>query len=132
MGGTSPQAQLQSMQFNSGNPNEVIGGLSIQYSIPYLQAQIKDYGLPEPLAHLIPLVEFGYVSSTNSPSNVSASWTAAPGVIYLRTWYQVGLEAMIPLNKAAGTNVGFTVQLHVFLDDLYPNSIGAPLVRWLQ
>ena len=130
--GTSAQSQLQSMQFNSGNPNEVIGGLSIQYSIPYLQAQVKDYGLPEPLAHLIPLVEFGYVSSTNAPSNVSTSWTAAPGVIYLRTWYQVGLEALVPLNKAAGTNVGFTVQLHVFLDDLYPNSIGAPLVRWLQ
>ncbi len=130
--GLSPQSQLQSFQFSNGNPNEVIGGLSIQYSVPYLQSQIKDYGLPEPLAHLIPLVEVTYQSGTTSPNNVPAAWTVAPGVIYLRTWYQVGLEALIPANKAAGTNVGFTLQLHVFLDDLYPNSIGAPLVRWLQ
>jgi hypothetical protein len=124
--------KYESAQFNNGNPNEVVGGLSIQYSVPFLQAQIKDYGLPEPLAHLIPLVEIGYVSSASGPSNVPTQWTVAPGVIYLRTWYQVGVEALIPANRAAGTNVGFTVQFHVFLDDLYPNSIGAPLVRWLQ
>jgi hypothetical protein len=118
--------------FNTGNANQVIGGLSIQYSIPFLQAQIKDYGLPEPIAHLIPLVEIGYTSTTTSPSNAPTSWTIAPGVIYLRTWYQVGLEALIPANKAAGTNVGFIVQFHMFLDDLYPHGIGAPLVEYFQ
>jgi hypothetical protein len=123
---------MASPQFNSGNPNQVIGGLSVQYSIPFLQAQIKDYGLPEPLAHLIPLVEIGYTSSTTSPSNAPTTWTIAPGVIYLRTWYQVGLEALIPANKAAGTNVGFVVQFHVFLDDLYPHGIGAPLVDYFK
>jgi hypothetical protein len=38
----------------------------------------------------------------------------------------------VPLNKAAGTNVGVTVQLHVFLDDLYPRGIGAPLLSYFQ
>jgi hypothetical protein len=121
-----------SLQFNTGNPNQVVAGLSIQYSIPFLQAQIKDYGLPEPIAHLIPLVEFSYTSGITAPNNVPASWTAAPGVIYLRTWYQVGLEALVPMNKAAGTNVGFIVQFHVFIDDLYPHGIGAPLVEWFE
>ncbi len=133
MTGTPPMAGgPMSLQFNTGNPNQVVAGLSIQYSIPFLQAQIKDYGLPEPFAHLIPLVEFTYTSGTTAPNNVPAAWTAAPGVIYLRTWFQVGLEALVPMNKAAGTNVGFIVQFHVFIDDLYPHGIGAPLVDWFE
>jgi hypothetical protein len=119
-------------QPNTGNPNQWIGGLSLQYSIPYLQAQIKDYGLPEPFAHLIPLVEIGWTSPATSPGNSPTTWTIAPGVIYLRTWYQVGLEALIPANKAAGTNVGFVFQVHVFLDDLYPHGIGAPLLEMFR
>jgi hypothetical protein len=125
---TSPPA----LGNNNGNPNQWIGAFSVQYSIPYLQNQIKDFGLPEPFAHLIPLVEFNWVSSTSSPSNVPTAWTAAPGVIYLRSWYQIGLEALIPLNKAAGTNVGAIVQVHFFIDDLYPDTIGAPLARYFE
>ena len=113
---------------NNGYSNQWIGGMSLQYSIPYLQAQIKDYGLPEPISHLIPLVELDWTSPASSPSESPTTWTAAPGFIYLRTWYQVGVEALIPLNKAAGTNVGAVVQFHVFLDDLYPHGIGAPLL----
>ncbi len=119
---------LTSLQFNSGNPNAVIGAFSVQYSIPFLQAQVEDYGLPEPLAHLIPLVEVSATAETSRPRDTANTWTIAPGVIYLRTWYQVGLEALIPANKASGTNVGFIFQIHVFLDDLYPHGIGAPLL----
>ncbi len=119
---------LTSLQFNSGNPNAVIGAFSVQYSIPFLQAQIKDYGLPEPLAHLIPIVEVSATAETSRPRDSANTWTIAPGVIYLRTWYQIGLEALIPANKASGTNVGVIFQVHVFLDDLYPRGIGAPLL----
>jgi len=113
---------------NLGSTNQLFGSFSIQYSIPYLQTQIKDYGLPEPLAHLIPVAEFDWTSPTTNNGNAPTTWVVAPGVIYLRTWYQIGVEALIPLNKAAGSNVGAIVQLHVFLDDLYPHSIGAPLL----
>ena len=127
---TDPATGMVSVGSNNGNSNQWIGAFSIQYSIPYLQNTIKDFGLPEPIAHLIPLVEVDWTSPSSSPSDTPTTWTAAPGVIYLRSWYQVGLEALVPLNKAAGTNVGFIVQFHVFIDDLYPNSIGAPLLRF--
>ena len=39
------------------------GGLSLQYSIPYLKSQIHDYGLPPVLANLTPLVELGWTSA---------------------------------------------------------------------
>ncbi len=118
---------LTTLQSNAGNPNAVVGAFSVQYSIPFLQAQIRDYGLPEPIAHLIPLVEVSATAATSRPRDSANTWTIAPGVIYLRTWYQVGLEALIPANKASGTNVGAIFQVHVFLDDLYPHGIGAPL-----
>ena len=120
---------LISTQFNNGNPNQWVGGVSIQYSIPYLESQVKDHGLPSLFKHLIPLVEITYTSPTTSPGNTPTTWTIAPGVIYLTHWYQVGIEALIPANKAAGTNVGGIVQFHLFLDDLFPHSLGAPLFR---
>ncbi len=120
---------LSTLQFGTGNTNQVIGAFSVQYSIPFLQAQIKDYDLPEPIAHLIPLVEVSATAATSRPRDTVNTWTVAAGAIYLRTWYQVGLEALIPANKASGTNVGVIFQVHVFLDDLYPHGIGAPLLR---
>ena len=112
---------------NNGYANSWAGAFSVQYSIPYLQNQIKDFGLPEPFAHLVPVAEFTWTSTAKSSGGDPTSWTLAPGFIYLRTWYQVGVEALIPFSKAAGTNVGVVAQFHIFLDDLYPHGIGAPL-----
>jgi hypothetical protein len=40
----------------------------------------------------------------------------------------VGVELLIPANRAAGTNVGVIAQFHMFLDDLLPGSVlGRPL-----
>lgn len=128
----NPSTGLAAARTNSGNTNQWIGGASLQYSIPYLQNTIKDYGLPEPFSHLIPLVELDWTSPTQSGGNAPTSFTLAPGVIYLRSWYQIGIEALVPLNRAAGSNVGAIVQLHVFLDDLYPRGIGAPLLDLLR
>ena len=123
---------LTSSRTNNGAANQWIGGMSVQYSIPYLQNQVKEFGLPEPFAHLVPLAEFTWTSPTTSGGSSPTTWSVAPGFIYLRSWYQVGVEALIPLNKAAGTNVGVVVQFHVFLDDLYPHGIGAPLFELLR
>jgi hypothetical protein len=129
---TDPVTGVVSTSANNGYANAWAGSFSIQYSIPYLQNQIKDFGLPEPLAHMIPLAEFNWTSTSGGSGGSPTSWQLAPGFIYLRSWYQVGVEALVPLNKAAGTNVGVTVQLHVFLDDLYPRGLGAPLLSYFQ
>ena len=41
---------------------------------------------------------------------------------------QLGLEAVIPINRASGRGVGVQAQLHFFLDDLFPNTLGKPLI----
>jgi hypothetical protein len=124
-----PDSGLISSQFNNGSNNAWNGGMSIQYSIPYLQSQVKDYGLPNFIGNLVPLVEVTWSSPASTPSAQGTTWTVAPGVLYMAQWGEVGLEALIPVNKAAGTNVGVAALFHIFFDDLYPNSLGKPLFQ---
>ena len=124
---TDPDSGLIATQFNNGSNNALFGGVSVQYSIPYLQSQVKDYGLPNFIGNLVPVVEVTWSSPTSSPSNQGTTWTVAPGVIYMAQWGEVGVEALIPANRAAGTTVGVAALVHLFFDDLYPNSIGKPI-----
>ncbi len=123
-----PDRRLDSTLDNNGVPASVTGGLSIQYSVPYLQSQVRAFALPDFVSRLIPLVETTWYSPTQRPaSGLPMTLTIAPGVIYMADSYQVGLEALIPGNRAAGPHVGATAQLHFFFDDLFPDSIGRPL-----
>ncbi len=117
-------------QFNNGYANRWSGGLSVQYSLPYLNSQIRDTGMARFFKHLVPLVEVAWSSPASSPSNEPTQITVAPGVIWIGRAMQVGLEALIPGNRATGTNVGALLQIHLFLDDLLPNSLGKPIADW--
>ena len=129
---TDPDTGLMSLQYNNGNPNSWFGGVSVQYSLPYLQSQVMDYGLPPVLGRLTPIVEITWSSPATKPNTQGTTWTVAPGVLYSGDWYQFGIEALIPANRAAGTNVGVIAQFHVFLDDLFPNTLGKPVVEWFR
>jgi hypothetical protein len=116
---------------NNGAPNQWTGGLSLQYSIRYLSSQVKDYGLPEFINRLTPLVEVAWTSPASQPNNgLQTEYLIAPGVNYTAQYYAVGLEALIPGNKATGSHVGFIAQFHLYFDDLFPASLGKPIVNW--
>ncbi len=116
-------------QFNNGANNAWAGGFSVQYSLPYLQSQVRDIGLPGFLGDLIPLIEVTWSSPASSPSAKGTTWTVAPGVAYLTGWGEIGLEALIPANKAAGSTVGAAALVHFFFDDLFPTSLGKPIFQ---
>ena len=120
---------IAAQQFNTGYANRWTGGLSLQYSLPYLQSQVKDYGWPGFFNRLIPLVELAWSSPAAQPSDLGTQVVFAPGVIYMADTYQIGLEALIPGNRASGSNVGVIGQLHLFFDDLFPTSLGKPLIN---
>ena len=44
------------------------------------------------------------------------------------SYYQVGFEAIIPVNRDSGTGVGFLGQFHLYLDDIFPKTYGQPLI----
>ena len=99
---------------------------SLQYSMPYLQQHVRALNLPAFMGRVIPLVEFSY----SSPDHGTPTGTIAPGLLYESDTWQLGAEALIPANTAARQKqgAGFIVQVHFFLDDLLPKSLGAPLI----
>lgn len=120
-----------STQDNQGGQNGVDAAISIQYSMPYLQSQVKDLGLPDFFNHLVPLVELTWSVPTGGVMFPSpTTFTVAPGVIYMADSWQFGVEALIPGNTAAGTHVGVIAMFHLFFDDIFPNSLGKPLIDW--
>ena len=114
---------------NAFIPQQLVYGASLQYSMPYLKSEIVDLGLPDFINHLIPIVEVSLTTpvSNNFGNPYTTTGTVNPGFIYIGGTYQVGLEAMIPVNRASGTGVGVLGQLHLYLDDMFPSTIGQPL-----
>ena len=108
-------------------PNSLGWGLTLQYSIPYLQQQVKDLGLPQPFANLIPVVEFPMSTCTAGACAGQTTGTINPGLIWLNRYGQFGVEAQIPVNSRTGTHTGILVQAHIYFDDIFPNSVGKPL-----
>lgn len=111
------------------NPRVLVWGGSLQYSFPYLKSAVVDLGLPDFVNHLIPIVEFSLqtpVANTLTSGTVTTG-TINPGVIWTGKYFQVGVEALIPVNRQSGSNVGAIAQLHFYLDDIFPNSIGRPI-----
>ena len=51
----------------------------------------------------------------------------ATGLIYVSNTFQFAVEALIPINRLSGSNVGVVAQLHLYLDDLDPRGIGKPI-----
>ena len=111
------------------HPRVLQWGATLQYSMPYLKSAVIDLGLPDFFNHLIPLVEASMqtpVSNTFSSGTVTTG-TVNPGVIWVGNTFQVAVEAIIPINRQSGTSVGVIGQIHFFLDDIFPNSLGKPI-----
>ena len=126
------QIPTRNFDVDSGSfiPQVLVYGASIQYSMPYLKSEIRDYQLPDFINHLIPIVEFQM--STPAENNFGNSFvttgTINPGVIWVGSYFQVGLEAQVPVNAQSGHGIGVLGQLHLYLDDMFPTTIGRPLL----
>ena len=112
---------------SSPNPDTLQWGFALEYSLIYLQQHVKDIGLKAPFGGLIPLVEFSMSTPLNRGVNELTTGTINPGVIWSGQYYQVGVEAIIPVNAHTGHNVGVIAQVHFYLDDLLPKIFGKPL-----
>ena len=111
------------------NPRVLNWGATIQYSMPYLKSVVVDLGLPDFINHLIPLVEATLQTpvANTLTSGTTTTGTINPGVIWVGNTFQFAVEALIPINRQSGTNVGMIAQLHLYLDDIDPRGIGRPI-----
>jgi hypothetical protein len=111
------------------HPHVLRTDFAIEYSLPYLQSFVKDMGLTAPFNRLIPVVEFAFQTPIDRGQRGQTTGTINPGVIWAGQHFQLAAEAIIPANARTGHDVGAVIQLHFFLDDLFPNSIGKPIFR---
>ena len=103
------------------NPHVMQWGFTVQYNLQYLQSYVRDIGLPAPFNRMIPLVEMAFQTPLDGPVSGKTTGSVYPGVIWFGRYIQLGLEAIVPINKASGKIVGVIGQIHFYLDDIAPN-----------
>jgi hypothetical protein len=111
------------------NPQTLVWGGSLQYSMPYLKSNVVDLGISEFFNRMMFIVEASMQTpiANAQDSGILTTGTINPGIIWIGRYYQFGVEAVIPINAQSGADVGVIAQLHIYLDDLFPGSIGKPL-----
>jgi len=111
------------------NPIALSYGFAIQYNLQYLQSFVKDVGLSTPFNRMIVLVEFPFETCLDRGCDGETTGFVNPGIIWFGKYIQLGAEVQIPINDRSGENVGVLTIVHFFIDDLFPNSFGRPILR---
>ena len=108
-------------------PDLAVGGLTLQYSIPYLQSKVQSFDLPDIIRSLTQMTEFVFSAPAGKSFDARTKALFGPGVSYAGEGWELAVEALVPMTRATGRGVGFTAQLHLSLDFLAPDTIGKPL-----
>src|SRR2546430_1498447 len=80
-------------------------GVAIEYSNFYLRANVHDFGLPEWVNRLTPLVEFNFVTPVTDRYGGEKGGTINPRVIWSGPTMQIGSQAGNPATKDNGKKV---------------------------
>lgn len=113
-------------------PTVLTYGATLQYSLLYANSFV--YEVPDLFKRLIPAFE-GVFSSpvSNIGPSVPGNWihtttgVVGPSLYYIGQYFEVGVMAQFPVNRASGKHVGAVAVLDFFLDDILPDSLGKPL-----
>jgi hypothetical protein len=111
------------------NPTMLTWAFTVQYSLMYLQSAVKDVGLGAPFSRLVALVELPLQTCLDADCKGRTTGTVNPGIAWIGKSLELGAAAEIPMSSQTGTGVGVFLLLHLFLDDLFPRSIGRPIFQ---
>jgi hypothetical protein len=108
-------------------PDQIAAGLAIEYSLRYLEGNVAYVGLPSFIGRLTPLVEVKLATPTGTSFGTPTTGIIAPGLIYSQNGIDFGVEALVPMTRQSGTNVGFIASLHVPFESFLPAVASKPL-----
>ena len=100
--------------------------VAIEYSIPYLQQAVHDFGLAWPLSNFIGDAEFNFEHGVNGEEQGRSKVFVTPGFVYMDRWVELGVAGRFPLNQAANDELDWGV---IFIVDLFIDDI-LPRTRW--
>ena len=110
------------------NPNNFNYGFAFEYSLAYLQYHVKDVGLRPPFNQLIPLVEVAFSTPLNRGTpRARRPARSSPGSSGRGSISRSAPKRSSRRPARPATAMAALVQLHFYLDDIFPNSFGRPL-----
>lgn len=109
------------------NPTTLTWAFSLQYSLIYLQSFVKDIGLGDPIKRMILVTEFPMETCMSAECKGQITGTINPGIVWAGKFMELGIAAQIPVNSRSGSSVGVLGLFHLFIDDLFPKSLGGPI-----
>ena len=118
-GGVDPTTGIRDVDVDR-NAVALETNFALEYSLIYLQSQVRNIGLGKPFNRMIPLVEAVVTTPLDRGQGGQTTASINPGVIWSGSVCQLGVEALVPVNGRSGSKVGVLVQFHIYLDDLLP------------
>jgi hypothetical protein len=112
------------------NSSSLNWGFTVQYSLPYYNSHIAEID-NDVFKHIVAVTEFTFsrpIANFTPGSNLTTG-TIQPGLIYISDTWQIAAEAIIPINGSSGKGIGAVAELHFFLDDIFPDSLGRPIFQ---
>jgi hypothetical protein len=96
--------------------------VAIEYSVPYLQSFVRDFGLGWPLRNLIADTEFNFEHGVHGEEQGKVASFVTSGIVYMDRWVEVGLAGRFPLNARARDEFdwGIIGIVDLFIDDIFP------------
>ncbi|HEX9137974.1 MAG TPA: hypothetical protein VF905_13665 [Nitrospirota bacterium] len=122
-----PNIPTQKTTDDVKNPTTLTWAFTVQYSLMYLQSAVKDVGLGVPFNRMVAVVEFPMETCLNADCKNQTTGTINPGIAWIGKHTELGIAAEIPMNPRSGAGTGFFVLYHLFIDDLFPKTIGRPI-----
>lgn len=108
-------------------PDNLLTGIALEYSIPYLQSKVQSFDLPDVLRGMTPLVETFVTTATRNRGGNRTSAIIGPGFNYSGEGWEFIIEALVPAGHTAGNGLGVAAQFNLSLDYFFPDTIGKPL-----
>jgi hypothetical protein len=102
-------------------------GITVEYSIPYLQSKVRTLDLPDIVRGMTPLLETFVTTATRNRGGNRISAVFGPGVNYSGEGWEFIIEALVPAGRGAGSGLGVAAQFNLSLDYFFPDTIGKPL-----
>jgi len=109
------------------NPNILQVGFALEYSLVTNHYTGPNRTGTRYAEGWVPLVEFTTATPLNGPLAGRTTGTVNPGVIWVGRYLQFAVEAIVPINGRSGRDIGGRAQAHLYLSEIFPDTIGKPI-----